>query len=369
MVSISRGDWWLATVRGAAFAGFLWWLRERRVSLAWFGGFMLLLTADLFLVGRELKPTFPKNFFAPPPVASTFPPEKAAYRIFHEPDWYGGSDIAKKYFGTGRAVYWIVRNGLYPMTPASWGFRSVMERDYDKTALLPTVDFADAMWRVQKRGVKNWAEIFMSMSNGWYRGAFVPFDEEAKRVRNDLRRAQPIRFTKVAENPRYYFATELVRTATTGEFVEKLLQKSWPARVAFVDVAPFRPAPGRVKLIREKPNEIELELEAAGRAFFIAANTAHKYWTATLDGEPAPIRTTNIAYQGVEIPAGRHTLVLRYRNPVVAVSVWISAIAVLMALGLSFVRPAARFPEPPPHSQRVGEHPGGIADDAHAGIG
>jgi hypothetical protein len=365
MVAISRVDWWLAVARGAVFAALLWWIREKRASLAWYALMMLAVTADLWWVGREMKPTFPRHFLTPPPVGASLERSKADYRIFHEPDWYGSSQIAKKYFGTGSAVYWIVRNGLYPMTPATWGFRTVLERDYDKTALLPTVDFTDAMWRLQRREVKHWPETVMSMSNGWYRAVYVPFEEEAKRVKGAMQNARPIRFEKVAENPRYYFATLVVQSNGVDDFVEKLLQKQWPAGTAFADLPSREPAAGTVRIVRERANSVVLDLQSAGAGLLVAANTTHKYWRATIDGRPAPIRTVNVTYQGVEVPAGNHRVVFRYRNTVVAVSVWISLLSAAAALIAAAFGSAVGPPVAKPHPERVEEHPGGVADHAH----
>src|SRR5207247_6281071 len=97
-------------------------------------------------------PRMPRRFFDPPPVAKTLPANRSDYRVFHEVDWYGNEKPAQQYFSTGDAVYWIVRNGLFPMTPAGSRVRTVLERDYDKTALLPTVDLTDSVWDVKRSG-------------------------------------------------------------------------------------------------------------------------------------------------------------------------------------------------------------------------
>ncbi|MCC6957387.1 MAG: YfhO family protein, partial [Anaerolineales bacterium] len=36
-------------------------------------------------------------------------------------------------------------------------------------------------------------------------------------------------------------------------------------------------------------------------------------WTARLDGAPAPLARANYLFQAVPVPAGQHTLELRYR--------------------------------------------------------
>ena len=49
---------------------------------------------------------------------------------------------------------------------------NVLERDYDRTVLLPTVDLARAMWEVRDAGQKQWAVIFMEMSNAGFRSRY-----------------------------------------------------------------------------------------------------------------------------------------------------------------------------------------------------
>ena len=134
----------------------------------WNGAALVFLLADLLPVVHELNPRMPRRFFStPPPVRATLRTNFRDYRVFHEADWYGTEEIAKKYFSTGDAVYWVVRNGLYPMTPAGNRVRTVLERDYDKTALLPTIDLTDSVWDVKRSGHAGWWKPFMAMSNAW----------------------------------------------------------------------------------------------------------------------------------------------------------------------------------------------------------
>jgi uncharacterized membrane protein YfhO len=56
--------------------------------------------------------------------------------------------------------------------------------------------------------------------------------------------------------------------------------------------------------------------------------TAHRYWSATIDGRPAPLVLTNVAYQGLVVPAGDHVIEMRYRNPMI----WVGAAITMLAL-------------------------------------
>ena len=144
------------SIMGMPYIGLLWSVRKIKRPI-WLGLMLAIVVADLFPVVHQLNPRMPGEFFTGTPLAARhFPGDRHSYRIFHEADWYGQEEMAKKYFSTGDAVYWIVRNGLFPMTPVGEDLSMVLERDYDKTALLPTIDLIDSVWAVKRAGRTDW---------------------------------------------------------------------------------------------------------------------------------------------------------------------------------------------------------------------
>ena len=339
MLSLSRADWIIAAVRGGFLVALLMTVRTR-FRKAWFAAAFVFLCADLGPVVHELNPRMPRRFFTEPPeVLKTLHPDQARYRVFHEADWYGGDQVARKYFSTGSAVYWVVRNGLLPMTPAGHGVRTVIERDYDKTALVPTIDFTDSVWDVKRAGKADWWQPFMAMSNAWYRGIHRDFDEEKKRVNGDFRRSTPIRFLEGKRYPRYYFADQIVQIAGRKDFVNKLKSESFSDRVAFIERPSFVPGSGKVVGLRERANSAVIDVVADGRAFLVMSVTPHKYWRVTIDAREVRPVVTNIGYQGVEIPAGRHRVTMQYSNDMIDIGAPVSAItAALLIVAAVFGR-------------------------------
>lgn len=318
-VGVMQVDWIIAVARGVLALGVIALVRRQRFTAvpAVIAG--TLLAADLYYVTLSTLPRMPRRFFTPPDVVKSLDPARRTYRIFHEGDWYGQSQIARAYFSTGDAIYWIVRNGLFPMTPATWGFETVLERDYDKTALLPTVDVVDAMWKVRDKGQKRWHEMLMSMSNGRYRGNYITVEQARKETNGNFKIAQPIKFADVGSYPRYYFATRLVHVKDDKAFIDRLVKNDWSPATAYVSFAPFTPASGKVLRWSETANTARIEVETSGRSYLVMSVTPHKYWSAAIDGKRAELMTTNIGYQGLVVPAGRHVVTMRYRNPIVAV--------------------------------------------------
>jgi hypothetical protein len=341
MVEISREGWIIAAVRGGVLFALIWSVRllKRKIWLALMFAFVL---ADLLPVVHQINPRMPSRFFLEEPLASRrLPRDRQNWRIFHEADWYGQEDMAKKYFSTGDAVYWIVRNGLFPMTPAGEGLSMVLERDYDKTALLPTIDLVESLWDVKRSGRKDWWRPFVAMANVRFRGEYQPFDEERKRVGKNLKRAEAIRYTDLGFHPRYYFADQMVTIRDRQDFVKKLSHGDYSQAVAFVTGPSFVPGRGVVRGLRETHNTATIDVESQGRGFLVMSVTPNKYWRITIDGKPADPVVTNIGFQGVAVPGGRHRVEMRYRNTLAANGLKVS-IAATVLLAIAALLPARR---------------------------
>ncbi len=342
---LARRDWIVASIRGGILVALFGAIRviPRRL---WLGAVGIFVFTDLAAINAEINPRMPARFFRdePPIVRRVFPSSRDAFRIFHAADWVQSSDQnATDYGRTGPASYWILRNGLFPVMPAAYGLATVLDVDYDRTALLPTADFTNAMWAVKRLGRKDWWQPFAAMSNVWYRGTYRSFQDETKRIGKNLSQAEPVEFTQVAAHPRYYFADQIVSIRTMPEFARRVAKGQFSERVAFVPMPAFDPAPGVVHAWRETSNTAILEVESAGRGFLVMSVTPHKYWNITLDGQPVRAVVTNIGYQGIPVPRGRHRIEMRYRNDLILVSVAVSimTMAFLVAAALAARRRAS----------------------------
>lgn len=341
MIAMSRTGWIIAAVRGVVLFALVWSVGRMRRPV-WLALLTLFVAADLGPVVHQLNPRMPSHFFTePPPALRHFPADRSRFRIFHEADWYGQEAQARNYFSTGDAVYWVVRNGLFPETPAGHGLSMVIDRDYDKTALVPSIDFVDSVWDVKRSGRSDWWQPFMPMTNTWYRGEYKDFAAEKKRVKGKLKTLEAIRFTKVGEHPRYYFADQLVTVRDRKELVKKLIADTYSKRVAFVHEPSFVPADGVVHGWRETANTATIDVESRGRGFLVMSVTPHKYWQVTIDGRPVRADVTNIGFQGVVVPEGRHRVEMRYRNGLIVLAMKISAVTTVLLLAAAFFGPAA----------------------------
>jgi hypothetical protein len=192
------------------------------------------------------------------------------------------------------------------------------------------------MWEVSPAR-RDWLAIAASMSNAWYLGVLKPPEQALAEARGVMRDVQPVRYVEGQHWPRYYFATQVVTIRGPQDFVRKLSTERFQPHVAFIGDPAFAPARGVVQTVSESANGARIGVQSEGRAFLVMSVTPHKYWRITIDGVEAPAIVTNVGYQGVIVPAGRHIVEMRYRNPLVQAGGGIS-LAALLALGLAFAR-------------------------------
>jgi hypothetical protein len=304
---------------------------RRPLWLAILGAFTFFELASLT---PQTTPRMPRSFYDDPPAAvQGFAPNRHEYRLFHFATWAGDAKASAAYGTVGAELYWVRRNALPPMIPAQYGLRLVHEADYDLTGLLPTEDFTKASWELSRRNPGIWLDTVAAMSNVWYVAAYRKYDEAIVLARGKIREMQPVRWVEGKHYPRYYFADQLETVHGRDNFAAKLATSRFSRTAAFTSQPPFLPARGTVQQWTEWPNGARLHVEAAGRAFLVMSVTPHKYWRITLDGNETPAIVTNIGYQGIEVPAGRHVVEMRYRNPLIAAGAAVS-LAALLALAL-----------------------------------
>jgi hypothetical protein len=300
-----------AAIMAAAWTIVLWRVGTNR---AWHLIVIALLLIDLGTVANRVMPRHPPRFFTPPDAANAFPRPRDGYAVFHRGEW-DRRDLAATYDAFSPALN--TRNALRPYSPAAWGIRTALEYDFDETDLLPTHDLLDSMQRLGNSGFAKWSEPFMQLSNVHYVIDYNPHGSIQS----------PIVIRRFPSQGRYWFA----RTLAPMSAFERSIRGTFPNSVAFTNPA-FTPAPAAVTNVAESSHSADIDVDATGRSFLVATITRHKYWRATIDGQPAPLVAANVAYQGLVVPAGRHHIALRYANPIVAIGAVISALSLLAVL-------------------------------------
>jgi hypothetical protein len=337
MLPLSQQGWLTAAAYGALLLLLLASVHSLHPRL-WSGLAMAFVIVDLGAIAAEVAPRMPMSFYRDAPaVVRQFPRERDGFRIFHMAQWAISSRAPNPYLQPGPDLYWVTRNSIPPLLPAAYGLRTAMEIDYDGTELTASSDFTQAAWMLQLKKPDEWLSISAAMSNIRYLAVYRPYNEALAMAGGVLRDAQPVKFVEGPPYPRYYFASEMAVGRRWEEFVAKLGAGHFSREVAFVAEGAFAPARGVVRGVSEWTNGARIDVEAAGRAFLVMSVTPHKYWQVTIDGRPVEPVVTNIGYQGVAVPGGRHVVEMRYSNPLIAAGAAIS-VATLLALAYVFCR-------------------------------
>jgi hypothetical protein len=73
------------------------------------------------------------------------------------------------------------------------------------------------------------------------------------------------------------------------------------------------PTPAR--LIAHERHRVLIQADAQAAGVLVLSDAFYPGWTATLDGQPAPILPVDLALRGVPLPAGQHRIEMTYRDP------------------------------------------------------
>jgi hypothetical protein len=258
-------------------------LAVRRLPL---GLLALVVIADLGPRIPGLKPTIDASYYDPPPIARGL----RGARVYNDADWR----LMLLPSGHLPAELHIIRqrNALLPYMPALWGIQTVLAVDITVTDLSPTIEFRRLFWTALLERRAPAIQRLLQAAGTSY----------VAELRDATDAANPIRLVRL-NYPRYYFQN----------------------------------GAGRVVQAIERPNAVDLDVETARNATLFIAVTRHKYWKGILDGMPSPPRPSNIAFQAMEIPPGRHHVALRYRNPLIVIFGLVSILTATALLAAHFV--------------------------------
>lgn len=91
---------------------------------------------------------------------------------------------------------------------------------------------------------------------------------------------------------------------------------------------------GDVRWIERTSDRIVMEAEGPG--VLIVADGYHPAWEADIDGQPAPIYPANVAFRGMLLPEGRHTITMRFRPASKREGLAVTALFLVAAVVIAF---------------------------------
>jgi len=92
--------------------------------------------------------------------------------------------------------------------------------------------------------------------------------------------------------------------------------------------------PSSVRWIQHEVNRLALEVETPEPALLIISDNYYPAWRATVDGEDTPVLRADYTLRAVQVPAGRHEVLLEYHSPLLQASVWTTILSVLAGAGV-----------------------------------
>jgi hypothetical protein len=218
---------------------------------------------------------------------------------------------------------------MHPFLPAAFQCETARDYDFDVTRLYDSLLFEGAGILAVAEKHPSWPRQFMAMAN-------APLRTEALDLRRQLTSApsveelRGVRVIRELESaPRYYFASSVVSCRGIENCLARMRERSTEWRLALVTAGGFQAGPGSVLGASETAKAVTIDDEASARAHLVMSVTNHKYWRATIDGRDAAIVRTNLAFQGMDVPPGRHHIRIVYRNPLIRVGAIISAITLI----------------------------------------
>lgn len=142
-------------------------------------------------------------------------------------------------------------------------------------------------------------------------------------------RTNAMPFVTAGQVPVFISASESLDAVFAGDFD--------PRRVAYLPpearpVANIGTNACRVLSSEVKGKTVSAEVEASGPSLVVFSQAYSHLWKAFVDGGSAPLLKANHAYQAVVVPAGKHSIELRYVDGPFRIGAIVSALGLLFCV-------------------------------------
>jgi Bacterial membrane protein YfhO len=162
-----------------------------------------------------------------------------------------------------------------------------------------------------------------------------------------LIRAAELPGTRVYENPgalpRFFLVNRIRRAGGMDAALALMRSRDFDARREAVVEGPVEfestaVEKGTVRVVEYGARQFVLEVDTPAPAFLVTSETAYPGWHAWVDGQPRAPVTTNVAFRGLAIPAGKHVVKMRFDPEILWRAAWLT-LAAGLGLALSLIWP------------------------------
>ena len=312
---------------------------------------LTVLSLDLAYYGWRLNPTVPAQVVLDPPTSlQDLPPSTG--RVFSDSILFGPSVIHLP--DPAAAIPTVLTRSLErldPYTANLWGYGYALNPDPDLMLTRWAQHGVDTLTRDSGLWQRGWTEEVYRFLGAWNVGIVVRRRSPEAQVEERQLTGKPPMPAHLMRNPhvlpRYRFVSELAKVPDLAAAVKAVKSKGFEladfdavVRAAGADRESVKPyeSGARILALDERANQVIIDYDSDAEAFIVAAVTADRDWTARVDNSVTPIYITALGQMGIELPAGRHRLVLRHRNPAVAWGGLVSLVSLLGCVALLLPR-------------------------------
>jgi membrane protein YfhO len=131
--------------------------------------------------------------------------------------------------------------------------------------------------------------------------------------------ASTVKLYRVPDRLARAYVVGRARLASEPDSVHLLADPTFDPRreVILPATTPVPPAPpafdGDVRTLWRRGDSLGFATTANAAGYLVVLDTFLPDWTATVDGVPAEVLRANVVFRAVAVPAGSHTVALRYR--------------------------------------------------------
>jgi len=95
---------------------------------------------------------------------------------------------------------------------------------------------------------------------------------------------------------------------------------------------------GTAEIVSDSPQHMVITTTSDAPALLVQTDSYYPGWEATIDGEPAALLRADLLFRGIPVPAGEHTVELRYRPSMIRAALLVAPFGLLGLLGLLITR-------------------------------
>jgi hypothetical protein len=89
---------------------------------------------------------------------------------------------------------------------------------------------------------------------------------------------------------------------------------------------------GRCEIVRYEPEMVELEVKAEKDCFLLFQDTYYPGWVADVDGMRQPILKTDLGFRAVQLPAGDHSVVMKFRPMSFKLGLGLTCLGIILSI-------------------------------------